>query len=194
MTFQLDGNYLPVGVAFKTSDGTQYPANWLTLSSADEKTAIGITEVTDPTYFDGRFYNGDGSAKSLTDSNATYPEDDPDGTYSKGDLVKYSDGTQVINYGVKSKLIQVEKETAASLLAIYDWQIIRKTEKGTAIDSDVTTFRDAVRAAYVTRKTEINNCADTASLINLYNATYDSDGKFVKFNMTQYPTDPNKTF
>ena len=54
MAYQLNGNPLPLDVAFKTSDGTQYPANWLRLSSAEEKTAIGITEVADAVNYDNR--------------------------------------------------------------------------------------------------------------------------------------------
>ena len=42
-----------------------------------------------------------------------------------------------------------------------------------------------------TRETEIDNCADTAALVTLYGATYDKDGNFEKYNMTQYPTELN---
>tara|TARA_A100001391_G_scaffold161735_1_gene120705 strand:+ start:2835 stop:3419 length:585 start_codon:yes stop_codon:yes gene_type:complete len=192
MAYQLDGNSLPLDVAFKTSDGTQYPANWLRLSTAEEKKAIGITEISDPVNYDGRFYNSDGSAKSLVDVDATYDEDDPDGTYKKGDLIKNPDGTQLVYYGVKTNLINAERGTVNSLLTEYDWYVTRKAEKGTAIPDTIITYRDAVRTAYETRKTEINNCADTAALVNLYSSTYDSDGKFVKHNMTQYPSDPNR--
>jgi len=192
MAYQLDGNSLPLDVAFKTSDGTQYPANWLRLSTAEEKKAIGITEISDPVNYDGRFYNSDGSAKSLVDVDATYDEDDPDGTYKKGDLIKNPDGTQLVYYGVKTNLINAERGTVNSLLTEYDWYVTRKSEKGTAIPETISTYRDAVRTAYETRKTEINNCADTAALVNLYESTYDSDGKFVKHNMTQYPSDPNR--
>ena len=192
MAYQLDGNSLPLDVAFKTSDGTQYPANWLRLSTAEEKKAIGITEISDPVNYDGRFYNSDGSAKSLVDVDATYYEDDPDGTYKKGDLIKNPDGTQLVYYGVKTNLINAERGTVNSLLTEYDWYVTRKSEKGTAIPDTISTYRDAVRTAYETRKTEINNCSDTAALVTLYSATYDSDGKFVKHNMTQYPSDPNR--
>ena len=48
-----------------------------------------------------------------------------------------------------------------------------------------------MRTACDTREKEIDACSDTAALVTLYGATYDSDGKFEKFNMTQYPTDPN---
>ena len=46
MAFKLNGNPLAVDVAFSHND-IQYPANWLRLSTADEKTAaIGITDCT----------------------------------------------------------------------------------------------------------------------------------------------------
>ena len=190
MAYQLNGNPLPLDVAFKTSDGTQYPANWLRLSSAEEKAAIGITEVEDPKIYDYRFYNSDGSAKSLVDVNATYTEDDPEGTYKKGDLIKNPDGTQLVYYGVKTVLIKEEKRLASGLLGQYDWYVTRKSEKGTAIPDAIITYRDAIRTAYETRKTEINNSADTAALVTLYETT-EKDGVYTP-NMTQYPSDPNK--
>ena len=181
MAFKLDGNPLAVDVPFTVGD-INYPANWLRLSTADEKTALGITEVADSPTYDSRFYNGDGSAKTLTDTNEVDENGDP---------VLDSNGDQVVTLGVKSTLKAQEKDKAKSLLNIYDWQVVRKAEKGTAMDSAIVTYRDGIRTAYTTRKTEIDNCADTAALVTLYSITYDSDGKFVKFNMTQYPTDPN---
>ena len=53
----LDGRPLSYDRAF-THSGIQYPANWLRLSSLEEKTAIGITEVTDAPGYDQRFYWG----------------------------------------------------------------------------------------------------------------------------------------
>ena len=173
MAFLLDGNPLAVDVAFKTSDGTQYPANWLRLASADEKAALKITEVADDPVYDNRFYNGDGSAKALDDTKETI------------------DGVEYTTLGLKSVLKAQEKVTAGSLLAKYDWYVVRKVEKGTAIPSAISTFRDGVRTACDTREKEIDACSDTAALVTLYSATYDKDGNFEKYNMTQYPEDPN---
>lgn len=55
--FILDGKSLSPDVAF-THAGIQYPANWLRLSSPQERKAIGITEVPDPEPYDQRFYWG----------------------------------------------------------------------------------------------------------------------------------------
>jgi len=172
MAFKLDGKPLAVDVAFKTSDGTQYPANWLRLSTADEKTALGITEVADDPTFDSRFYWGDGTAKALDDKTETI------------------DGKEIKTLGVKSVLKAQEKVTAGSLLAKYDWYVVRKTEKSTAIPTAITTYRDAVRTACNTRETEIDACADTAALVTLYGTT--EKDEVVTLNMTQYPEDPNE--
>ena len=174
MAFKLDGKTLAVDVAFSHND-INYPANWLRLSTAEEKTAIGITEVADDPVYDGRFYYGDGTAKALDDKTET------------------KDGVEYTILGVKSLLKAEEKETAQSLLNTYDWQVIRKSEKGTALDSKVVTYRDGIRTAYETRKTEIENCSDTAALVTLYGATYDKDGNIEKYNMTQYPDDPYRS-
>ena len=181
MAFKLNGKPLAVDVPFTYGD-VHYPANWLRLSTAQEKKDLGITEVADEPIFDGRFYNGDGTAKALDDVNATDEE---------GNLLKDENGNQVVTLGVKSVLKGQEKATAGSLLAKYDWYVVRKAEKSNAIPSAIQTFRDGVRTACDTREKEIDACSDTAALVTLYGVTTDSEGKFVKFNMTQYPVDPN---
>ena len=181
MAFKLDGNPLPVDVPFTVGtgkDAVNYPANWLRLSTAEEKTAIGITEVADAPTYDSRFYWGDGTARTLTDTNEVDENGDP---------LLDENGDQVVTLGVKSILKAQEKVTAKALLAPYDWYVVRKAEKSTAIPTAITTYRDAIRTACNTRETEIDNCADTAALFTLYGVTTDSDGKFVKYNMTQYP-------
>ena len=171
MAFKLDGKPLAVDVPFTAGD-INYPANWLRLSTAQEKKDIGITEVADDPVYDSRFYWSDGTAKALDDKTETI------------------DGIEYKTLGVKSVLKAQEKIIAGGLLARYDWQVVRKAEKGTAMDSNVITYRDGIRTAYTTRKTEITNCADTAALVTLYGSTQQSD-KTWKPNMTQYPEDPN---
>jgi len=172
MAFLLNGKPLAVDVPFTYGD-VHYPANWLRLSTAQEKKDLGITEVADAVTYDSRFYYGDGTAKALDDKTETI------------------DGVEYTTQGVKSVLKAQEKVTAGSLLAKYDWYVVRKAETSKAIPTAIKTYRTAVRTACLTRETEIDNCADTAALVTLYGVTTDSDGKFVKFNMTQYPEDPN---
>ena len=176
MAFKLDGNPLAVDVAFTHKD-IQYPANWLRLSSAQEKKDLGITEVADAPIYDSRFYWGDGTAKALDDVNATDEE---------GNLLKDENGDQIVTLGVKSILKAQEKDIAGSLLAKYDWYVVRKAEKSTAIPTAITTYRDGIRTACDTREKEIGACSDTAALVTLYGSKEDGTP-----NMTQYPEDPN---
>jgi len=181
MAFQLKSKPLPVGVSFKTSDGTQYPANWLRLATADEKKAIGITEVAEPAPYDQRFYASASTPRELADTDAK----DTDGK-----LIKDSDGNQVVNEGLKTQWVRQQKQQAGSLLAKYDWYVTRKAEKTTAIPTAIKTYRDGIRTACKTREDEINACSDTAALKTLIDGTYDKDGKRTA-GITLWPTDPN---
>ena len=176
MAFKLNGNPLAVDVPFTVGD-VNYPANWLRLSTAQEKKDLGITEVEDPKTYDSRFYWNDGSAKAIDDVNATD---------ENGDLLKDENGDQVVTLGVKSVLKAQEKVTAGSLLARYDWYVVRKAEKSTAIPAAIATYRDGVRTACDTREKEIDACSDIAALVTLYGTKEDGTP-----NMTQYPKDPN---
>ena len=170
MAFKLNGKPLAVDVTFTVGD-VNYPANWLRLLTAKEKKDLGITEVADDPVYDSRFYNGDGSAKALDDIKETI------------------DGVEYITQGVKSVLKAQEKVTAGSLLARYDWYVIRKAETSKAIPTAIKTYRTSVRTACLTRETEIDNCKDTAALVTLYGST-EKDGVTTP-NMTQYPEEPN---
>ena len=82
---------------------------------------------------------GDGTAKTLTDTNEVDENGDP---------LLDENGNQVVTLGVKSVLKAQEKDIAGSLLARYDWYVVRKAEKSTAIHTAITTYRDAVGTAY----------------------------------------------
>lgn len=105
----------------------QYPANWLRLSTQEERAAIGITEVDDPVAYDDRFYWGANNPKALEDVTIT-PET----------------GSSYVQKGLKSNWVAQIKDTAGKLLATTDWMIIRKAERGTEIPADVVTYRAAV--------------------------------------------------
>jgi hypothetical protein len=63
--FLLNNVPLPLDTPFEI-DGTSYPANWLRLTSIEEKNAVGITEVPDPVVaYDDRFYWGVDNPKDL---------------------------------------------------------------------------------------------------------------------------------
>lgn len=63
----LNGNKFNPNAPFEV-DGVQYPSNWFSTASAEEKTALGISEVPDAVRPDDRFFyveeNADGSYTS----------------------------------------------------------------------------------------------------------------------------------
>ena len=174
MAFKLDGKTLPVDVAF-TSKGINYPANWLRLTTLDEKKSIGITEVADPATYDQRVYWSESKARELEDKNAK----DKD-----GNLLKDSNGKQIVDIGLKTGWITIQKETASSLLTPYDWYIIRKIEETTDIPAEVSKYRDDVRSACSERETKIKAALDVTALKKLIDTTLDSDAK------TKWPDKP----
>ena len=174
MAFKLDGKTLPTDVAF-TSKGINYPANWLRLTTLDEKKSIGITEVADPATYDQRFYWSESNARELEDKNAK----DKD-----GNLLKDSNGKQIVDIGLKTGWITIQKETASSLLTPYDWYIIRKIEETTDIPAEVSKYRDDVRSACSERETKIKAALDVTALKKLIDTTLDSDAK------TKWPDKP----
>lgn len=148
--FLLNGNTLPLDTPF-TIDGTHYPANWLRLTSIEEKNAVGITEVPDVTVsYDDRFYWGVDNPKQLDDITVT-PEE----------------GSEYVQYGLKHYWIAQIKDTANKLLAPSDWMIIRKAERNVDVPANITTYRLAVVAKCSTLVAAITACIDVPSLITV---------------------------
>jgi hypothetical protein len=131
--FLLNGTPLAVDVPF-TANEIQYPANWLRLSTAEEKAAIGITEVADPVRADDRFY-------------------------WDGDINNPKDIDQV-----KSMLISQVKTTAGSMLSQSDWKIIRAAEGVKPTDADTLSFRESIRVASNDNEAAINACTTVDEL------------------------------
>jgi len=151
---QLDGKTLQYDKAF-THNGISYPANWLRLTSLEEKQAIGIVEVSDQpqAVWDKRFYWGIDNPKQLNDE-AILDEDGND--------------TGEVQTGLKTLWKQKQNDIAASLLAPSDWRVIKASEvTDYTVETEWTTFRAAVRTACNTRQTEIDACADVAALKQL---------------------------
>jgi hypothetical protein len=136
--FILNGKPLSPDVAFTDpATGVQYPANFLRLSTLEEKEAIGITEVPDPPTWDQRFYWG-------------YTED--------GELIP-KDHTQLVEQWVAQT-----RTTAGTLLAPTDWVIIREADNGKAADPALKQLREDIRLATGQKNAAIEATTDTAEL------------------------------
>ena len=136
--FILDGKPLSPDVAFTDpATGVQYPANWLRLSTLEEKEAIGITEQADPPVWDQRFAWG-------------YSED--------GQLI-WKDHTQLVEQWVAQTRI-----TAGTLIQPTDWMVIREQDNGTVVPESVKALREDIRLATGQKNAAIEATADTAEL------------------------------
>jgi len=176
--FKLEGKVLRLDRAFTTSDGTQYPSNWLRLSSAEEKAAIGIIEEADPVRADDRYYwDGDvNNPKALNDVNEVDEDGNPvyvqvyDPTANDGEGGMVDTEEQMVTRGLKyTKTLEV-KDTANKLLAPTDWYVIRKYEANTAIPENVSTFRSGVKTECARLETAITGAADVSALITVMNS------------------------
>ena len=129
---------LKPGKTWIDDNGIQHPGNWASVWSDDVKTSYGIKEVSIQTKPDNKFYWVSGPA---LDGSWTSTAKNLD------DVTETVDGKDVVTPGLKSQWLAKTKETANSLLAHTDWQVIAKAERDRAIDSNVATYRAAVITA-----------------------------------------------
>ena len=153
---------LQPGKSWTDDNGLRHPSNWATAWSAEEKTAYGIKEVSIQTKPDDKFYWVSGPALDGTWSSVPRNIDDIKEVDDKGNARLDSEGNQLVTKGLKSQWIIKTKETANSLLAPTDWQVIAKAERDRAIDSDVATYRAAVITKCTAIKKSITDITDTA--------------------------------
>ena len=178
--WKYNGRTIRTGKAWTDDNGIQHPANWHIWSPSD-KAAAGLTEVTPETPPDSRLYTwgyqADGvtiskTAKNLNDVNEVDENDDP---------ILDDDGNQLVTRGVKWNLKQEVKTQQGSLLAQTDWAVVRKADKGTAIPSNIQTYRDAIRTKATEMETAIDNAANTDAVAALFvTYTTNEDGSVTK--------------
>lgn len=153
MAYQYRGKILKEGRSWTNADGVQITPNWM-IWSEEEKLANGLELVPEPEYVDERFYWAAGIPRALEDSEET--------------------GT-----GLKTRAIEVARQTAGSLLAPTDWMVVRSVELDEAIPSEVAEYRASVRAAYATIKAAILGCQTLEEFIELYSGV---DGSVAAIN------------
>ena len=142
------------GTSWKDENSILHPPNW-EVWSAEKKTAMGITEIVRESPPDRRLYT------------FTY---NADGTINK---------TPKDLAGVKSQLKKIANTEQHSLLGQTDWYFTRKDDKGTAIPSNVQTWRDAIRTKGDAMESAIDGAANIDAVEALF-VVYESDGKTVK--------------
>ena len=118
-------------------DGVKYPANFLRLSSLEEKEAIGITEVPDPEPYDQRFYWG-------------YD--------AEGHLIPKDHAQLVEQWTAQTRA------AAGTLLQPTDWMVIREADNGITVDPAIRTWREEIRLACGSKVYEIEQTVSTDAL------------------------------
>ena len=157
----------------------KYPRNIFSMWTDAELATIGIVPVTiDNTNLkDKEYYTntnqsfaydtetgvatatyGTATAKAIADTLYT-AQDETDGLGTEGELA---------SRGLKYNHKQSINAQAAVNLQATDWMVIREQEGGTAVPSDTTTQRAAVRTKANAMCTQIDGAADVDALAALY--------------------------
>jgi len=140
-----------------TIGDVKYPANIFSLWSNSELAGIGLYPVTvnntnlkDKEYYTntGVTYTWDNSAKTCT------------GAYGSATAKTLAD--------LKTGHKEVINKQAAGILAPTDWMVVRAAEGGTAVPSDITTKRAAVRTKANAMCVQIDAASDVDALAALY--------------------------
>ena len=134
-----DGQYIYAGNQF-TIDGVEYPANWLNLSTAEEKAAIGLEEViaTNSPANDQYYW----VSTELNEATLTYVN-----TPKDLDTVKSNSIAQI-------------NQTAYSILLPSDWMVVKSVETGTQVPANWNTWRQSIRTTADTSRTQVAAATD----------------------------------
>ena len=132
MPYKLSNRTLALDVPWEHND-IQYPANWLRLSTAQDRAELGIVWESAGATWNQKFYWG-------------YDAD--------GNLIPktYTD--------LKTLWIAKTKETANKLLQPSDWRVIKAKERGATMNADWKTWRQTIRTECGTMVTAIEATAD----------------------------------
>ena len=158
-----------------------YPANIFSMWTSAELEALGLYEIViDNSNLKSQEYYintnqtfafadgvvtasfGTATAKAIADTLYT-AQDETDGFGTEG---------EVASRGLKYNHKETINQQAGGLLQETDWMVIRAVEGGTAVPSDITTWRAAVRTKANAMQVQIDGAADVDALTALYAYTY----------------------
>ena len=147
----------------------QYPSNIMSVWSAEDLEAIGIYEVViDNTNLkDSEYYIN--TNQSFDFVNGTVTASYGTATAKALDDVTEDDGS--VTKGLKTLYKETINEQAGGILSETDWYRIREADGGTAVPSNVSTHRTAVRTKANAMCAQIDGAADVDALAALYEYT-----------------------
>ena len=143
-----------------------YPSNIFMLWSSSELKAIGIYEIViDNTNLKAKEYyiNTNQSFNFASDTvTASY------GTATAKAIADVTDDDGNVTKGLKSIKKENLNAEAGGILQSTDWMVIREADGGTAMPSNIKTWRASVRTKANDMCTQIDNAADVDALAALY--------------------------
>jgi len=152
-----------------TIGDNQYPSNIMSVWSAEDLEAIGIYEVViDNTKLKDKEYYIN-TNQSFDFANGTVTASYGTATAKALDDVTDDDGS--VTKGLKTLHKETINEQAGGILSQTDWYRIREADGGTAVPSNVSTHRTAVRTKANAMCTQIDGAADVDALAALYEYT-----------------------
>ena len=140
-----------------TIGDVKYPSNIFSLWSNSELAGIGLYPVTvdSSNVKDKEYY---------LNTDVTYTWDNSAKTCSGA----YGSATAKTLADLKTNHKSTINGQAAGMLAPTDWMVVRAAEGGTAVPSDITTKRAAVRTKANSMEVQIDGAADVDALAALY--------------------------
>ena len=154
--------FVPAGTAFEW-DSIQYPANWVNLSSPEEKAAIGMVDVVYGSQPSDVYY------------------------WISQDAPVYTGTVVEINYTATPKdLAQCQTNdvnatnaAAYSILLPTDWMVVKADETGGTVDPAWNTWRQTIRTQAADYRVVIEACTTVAQLAALPSVVWAPDPNYV---------------
>jgi len=168
MVWKYKSKTLNAGSSWKDDDGIQHSPDWATWSD-DEKKKMGLVWEAEPESWDDRFYSGRDSNGKLVERKLA----DENSLDEDGKEYNDPDGNKAVTVGLKNEWIASNKKLAKQILTKTDWYAVRKAEAGTAIPSDIATFRAKIRTESKAIEDKINACSSLADFKALFDVPKD---------------------
>ena len=118
--------------------------------------------------FDSRFWWDANTPKEL--------EDQPWVDENGNPIIDNFTGVQGVTLGLKSQEKLRIKQAAASLLQSTDWMVVRQAETNKKMNSEVATYRAAIRDASDSIEAAIDAATTHAEFMALFDVPLNSDG------------------
>ena len=142
--------FIPQGTAFEI-DGISYPANWLNLSTPEEKAAVGIVDVVYAPYPNDQYY------------------------WVSQDAPVYADGVVTVNYTATPKdlftcmsdAVNATNAAAYSILLPSDWMVVKGIETKSAVPTTWNDWRQTIRTQAAKQIAAISACKTIEELAAL---------------------------